>query len=378
MTRHWVVLTGEYPPQPGGVADYTALLAARLAGERPVVVAPDCPRRPEPPPDLRLVSLPDRFGPRGLVTIERHLARTPGPHTLLLQYTPHAFGMKALNLPLCVWLLWRRWAHGDDVRVMFHEVAYPFVRRPWKHNVIAIGNRLMAFVLLQACSRAYVSIPAWADMLRKLGGRRVPISWLPVPANVPADPHPAATELRAKFVGAGTSLVGHFGTYPNGITSILGPAVARLVMGRPEVRFLFLGRGGEKFLNRLASSHPELAVKGFATGGLGPVDVSAHVQACDVMLQPYPDGVSTRRTSVMACLANGVAVVTNVGPLSERLWAGELLVDLADPPTPDGLAAACSILLDSPDRRRELGGRGRTVYRDRFSLDRTVEMLLAD
>ena len=36
MTR-WAVLTGEYPPQPGGVADYTALVAGGLAAASDLV-----------------------------------------------------------------------------------------------------------------------------------------------------------------------------------------------------------------------------------------------------------------------------------------------------------------------------------------------------
>lgn len=376
----WCLLTGEYPPQPGGVADYTALLAARLAESRPVaVVAPDSPGRSELPPNIHFFPLPDRFGPIALFALERHLARTPGPHRLLVQYVPHGFGMKALNLPLCLWLVWRRRGHGDDIRVMFHEVAYPFVRRPLKHNLIAVGNRLMAFVLMQACTRAYVSIPAWADLLRSLGGRRVAITWLPVQANVPSDPQPTAADIRAKFLGsAGTALVGHFGTYPDGITRVLGPAVARLLETRPNIRVLFLGRGSEKFRAWLVGTYPSVAAKVFATGGLDPIDVSAHIQACDVMIQPYPDGVSSRRGSMMACLANGVAVVTNLGPLSEPLWEGELASGVADPPIPDRFSEVAMHLLGSPELRCDLGARGRELYQVRFAFDRTVEALLAE
>lgn len=373
------ILTGEYPPQPGGVADYTAQLANRLAECRPVVVAPECPNQPPPPAGICFVSLPDCFGIRGLLKLDRHLARTVGPNRLLLQYTPHAFGMKALNLPLCFWLGWRRWGCGDDVHVMFHEVAFPFVRRPLRHNLIAVGNRLMAFVLMQACTRAYVAIPAWAEMLRKLGGRRVPIAWLPVPANVPDEPQPAAPSIRENHLrGGGDALVGHFGTYPEAIASSLAPAMARLLADRPATRFLLLGRGGDGFLARLKASHPAMQGKAFATGGLGSVELSANIQACDLMLQPYPDGISTRRGTAMACLANGVPVVTSVGPLSEPLWAAADSVCLAASLAPDAVAAACVNLLDSPEVRRKLGERGRELYRARFSLERTVQTLLAD
>ena len=54
---------------------------------------------------------------------------------------------------------------------------------------------------------------------------------------------------------------------------------------------------------------------------LGERDASAHISACDLMLQPYPDGISTRRTSAMVGLAHGRALATTSGHLTESLWA---------------------------------------------------------
>ena len=71
-----------------------------------------------------------------------------------------------------------------------------------------------------------------------------------------------------------------------------------------------------------------------ATGYLSPVLIAAHLTACDVLMQPYPDGITVRRTSAMAALARGRAVVTTTGHLTEPLWADEdavALVDVADP-----------------------------------------------
>ena len=51
MTTDWHVITGEYPPQRGGIGDYTELLAAGLAAEGHAVSVwcPECegesPRR---------------------------------------------------------------------------------------------------------------------------------------------------------------------------------------------------------------------------------------------------------------------------------------------------------------------------------------------
>ena len=105
----WVILTGEYPPQPGGVSDYTRLVAEGLAavGDEVAVYAPPQSLGPDPAaPGVRVRRLPDRFGLRGLRWLDRELARDR-PDRVLVQYVPHAFGLKAMNLPFAAWV-----AHG--------------------------------------------------------------------------------------------------------------------------------------------------------------------------------------------------------------------------------------------------------------------------
>ena len=101
----WHIITGEYPPQPGGVADYTSLVARELAkaGDGVDVWTPECGMTQGSVPGVRLHRLPGHFGPRALTTLGRALAEANG-NRILVQYVPHAFGFKAMNLPLCYWL----------------------------------------------------------------------------------------------------------------------------------------------------------------------------------------------------------------------------------------------------------------------------------
>jgi glycosyltransferase involved in cell wall biosynthesis len=118
---------------------------------------------------------------------------------------------------------------------------------------------------------------------------------------------------------------------------------------------------------------PELAKRVIATGDLAPEAAAAHLAACHVLLQPFPDGVTTRRTSLMAGLALGKPVVTNAGALTETVWRERGGVALA--PSPKELVPIAEVLLCQPERWSELGERGRTLYRERFSLQRAVETL---
>ena len=261
MTR-WSILTGEYTPQPGGVGDYTRLVAVGLAaaGDDVVVYAPpEGVGPPAPSPGVRVRRLPDQFGLRGLRWLDGELARDP-PDRILVQYAPHAFGLKAMNLPFAVWVATRA-RRLAPVWVMFHEVAFPFVRRPFRHNLLAIVNRIMARTIAGAADRVLVSIPAWNRMLVKICPRTRHGEWLPVPCNVGtiADPD-VVTDVRSRYARAPAApLVGHFGTFRRRITDLLEPALVGLLQSQPRARVLFIGRGSERYLVDVLASYPQLA-----------------------------------------------------------------------------------------------------------------------
>ena len=134
----WHLITGEYPPQPGGVSDYTRLVAIELAraGDDVNVWAPACDFADPIDEGVEVHRLPGHFGPRAIALLDRELNWNPG--RILVQYVPHAFGFKAMNFPFALWLYARR---RTNITVMFHEVAYPVAAsQPLKHNLLGAGN----------------------------------------------------------------------------------------------------------------------------------------------------------------------------------------------------------------------------------------------
>jgi glycosyltransferase involved in cell wall biosynthesis len=337
----WHLLTGEAPGA-GGIGDYTSVVAEGLgaAGEEARIWAARSPR-----------------------ALDAALADFPAPRRLLFQYAPQAWGARGMNLPACHWLLRRR-AAGDEVRVMFHEPFFPFGRQPLRRNLLALVNRRMARVLLAASSRAYVSTAAWEPLLRPLAPHGLRIETLPIPSTIPFVPDPPAVRaLHVRLSSDGARrVVAHFGTYG----ALVAPGLLDVIRAMPHggVRFLLLGRGGAEFARRLPPG-----VDAVAPGELGADQVSLHLQAADVAIQPYPDGVDTRRTTVMACLANGLPIVTTRGRLTDAVWEEG----------PVALAGSVGEMVGEVER---LLGAGidreavRAFYRDRFAVERTVERLL--
>ncbi|ADO74678.1 glycosyltransferase family 4 protein [Stigmatella aurantiaca] len=369
----WHLLTGEYPPQPGGVSDYTRLVARALvqAGERVHVWAPGAPEALGED-GVQVHRVPGLFTPVGLAKLTWALERLPGPRRLLLQYVPHAFGMKAMNIPFCAWFAARR---QDERWVFFHEVVYPWSPgAPLRHQLLAGATRVMAHLAAGNAARTFVSIPTWREYLPE--GTRARAEWRPVPSTLPIEAPPeAVARLRAEL-GPGP-WIGHFGTYGKATAEPLERVLVPLLRAGPERRALLLGRGSQAYAAGLAQRHPELANRLLFRDSLSPEDVVVHLKASDLLVQPYPDGVSARRTTTMAGMALGLPLVTNTGHLTEPIWRGLGAVALAEGTDPAPLAALAERLLSHPQERAALGAHAAEIYRERFSLERTVEALLS-
>jgi glycosyltransferase involved in cell wall biosynthesis len=362
----WAILTGEYPPDPGGVSDYTAHVARALAGagEEVHVFAPGLEDLGESG-GVVCHRLPRGFGIGALGGLARDIARLPTPRRVLVQYVPHALGYRSMNLPLCAWLR----TLGDPVDVMFHEVAYP-----WEVShraLLAAAHRAMAMAAVRAADRVFASTHAWDALLRAAGARGVEV--LAIPSSLPESVSPgAATSARARLsLPPGTLLVGHFGTFGAAVAAMLAGILER-VLGPSGRVGLLVGRGSIEFAGSLAHAggwRERLR----ATGALASDAAAAALAACDLLVQPFPDGITTRRTSAMAGLALGVPMVTNAGALTEPLWLDQPGLAIVHP---SRIAGAAEALLSDPDARARAAAAGRALYHGQFTIDRTVDALL--
>jgi glycosyltransferase involved in cell wall biosynthesis len=140
---------------------------------------------------------------------------------------------------------------------------------------------------------------------------------------------------------------------------------------------VLMGRDSEQFLNELVGRFPGLSDHVRATGAVPPDELSVVLQACDLVVQPYPDGASSRRGTLMAALAHGVAVVTTEGRLSESVWRETGAVRLVGPEDSAALSHAAIALCGDAEARATLSRAGRALYAERFDLSHTIHALMA-
>jgi glycosyltransferase involved in cell wall biosynthesis len=377
VRRTWSIVTPEYPPGSGGIGDYLALVAGRLAelGDEVTVFTRSPPGR-TPTPGVSIELLRDDFGRASERQLDAAWQRLPEHGVVLVQYVPQGFGLRGMNVPFLGWLGARR----ERRWLMIHEAVFPFDRRqPLRRRVFAGVTRLMLLAATRHAERVFTSIPAWEPFIESWSLAGVRPEWLPIPATLGRDPAslvppeflPSAREAAAPV----PQTVAHFGTYGEFITAPLKQVLVPLLRHSDKLEVVLLGGGSERFRDELCELVPAARGRVRATGRLAPEQVALELARAGATILPFLEGVTTRRTSLMSALSVGAAIVTIENAFSEEFWRKTGVVAMYPPERPDlGVAAVLALLAD-PERRSEQRQRALELYRERFRLDLVVEHL---
>ncbi len=377
MKPQYHIVTGNGTPRAGGMSAHMQMLADGLAETSEVHVWQ--PEKTELATRSAAVEIHKTLGKLSIgdyFRTGRALRALRKPRRLLVYWVPHAYGFKSLNVPFCLWIWWRSAWHGDRVELMVQECFLAFNEGGWRQDAAAVVHRVMIMMVLRAASQVWIALPVYETMLRPFAlGRKISFGWLPVPSNVAVVDDPAAVAKIRGELAPGGFLIGHFGTFGSLITDLLDGLVPALMQGLPSSSLVLLGSGGERFREKLVRQYPELTERIHATGYMTDATLSSYLQACDVMVQPYPDGLTARRGSALAPLAHGRPIVTNVTSQTESLWREAGAVVFAEL-RPESFVEAVQRLQNDSGERARVGAAAREVYQRYFDPSRMVQTIV--
>ena len=342
----------------GGVSEHSRVLAAAAAGRGREVHVWTTPGA-DPADGVQVHTTLGAFSPAELAHTDSALDRFAAPRELLVQWVPHGFGYRGMNAQFARWIAARA-ARGDRVDVMVHEPFVDYVGGSWIQPARALVQRYMTRTVLRAARRVWMSIPGWEERLLPMLSDTSSPRVLPVPGTIPVDRSPSEIQtVRRRLLGPANRLVGYFGTGGPYAEAALQTTVRELAARRRDIAVVCLGRGSEAVAARLNA--PAVT----ATGALDLAALSHHLSACDVLLQPYVDGVSGRRTTTISALEHGIPVATTFGALSEPYWKETEAVAIVPAEMPHRLAEATEQLL-TDERHAAARTAAAALYAARF------------
>ncbi len=373
---HILMVTGEYPPDQGGVGDYTALLSSSMQeqGARVTVLTRgdhDLSTEDQPSGKVSVLRVMRGWGftswPRMASAVARYR-----PQIVQIQYQAAAYAMHpAVNL-LPIYL--RRRAPGIKVVTTFHDLRAPYL-------FPKAGPLRPASLRMMDSSSAATVATNQAD-LSALGGAGLGSGgsvkrWLiPIGSNLECTP-PADFDRSQwrRQIGATTDtlIVSYFGFMNDskGVEFLI--QALEILAGRGlDWRLLIVGgeTGQSDPTNRSYSDRILQLIKSrrleervYWTGFVAGEQVSAALLSSDLCALPFRDGASLRRGSLLAALTHGLPVVTTFPEQPDPLLVDGENVALTERDSPSALADAIEQMWLDPDARGRIALGARTLSR---------------
>lgn len=336
-------VTGEYPPMVGGVGRFTAELASALQTQgAQVSVLTDEQVTAE---SVAVRVLPGRrsWGWRILSDIPA-CARAIGAEWVHIQFQTAAYGMHpAINvLPYFL----RR--HGLRAAWTYHDLRVPYL---FPKAGARVRNWVTRLPLRAADAVVVTNQSDWESVQGQV--QHGQLHRIPIGSDIESRRFTAEERYQrraARGYGGEQLVLGYFGflnASKGGLTLV--ETLAALAADGRDVHLLMIGeRVGASdetnfaYLQRVEAAVADHGLDGRVqwTGHQSDAEVAADFNAIDVLVMPYEDGMSMRRSTLTAALANGCAIVTThpQAPTPELVADSDLL--LVPPRDPAATAAA--------------------------------------
>jgi glycosyltransferase involved in cell wall biosynthesis len=243
------------------------------------------------------------------------------------------------------------------VGILAHERYVDMDGLRW--TLMGAWQRAQFLTILRLADVAWSSTESFTDVLRRQTSARV--AQMPICSNLPN--RRAARPLSREQLGVdeSTLVVAAFGTsHPSRLIGHLELGIAAIADAGQPVTLLNLGADAPPI------NVPVSRVQVLAPGRLDATSLAEHLAAADLYLAPFVDGVSARRTTVMAALQHALAIVGTHGHLTDTIMRDAhdalLLTPSADSAA---FAAAVRELAVDPAQRARRGAAARRFYETR-------------
>ncbi|MHB8624629.1 MAG: glycosyltransferase family 4 protein [Aggregatilineales bacterium] len=349
-----LMLTGQYPPNRGGIGDYTRCLVNALV-EAGVDISLAVPQNS----DLSGTKAPlakniSRWAWSLLPEIKRLLVETDSSW-LHIQYQTNIYKCHPAVSLLPAFLRQTGWR--GQVAVTFHDLQKPYL--------FPSAGKLRTKALEFMCRSAKVCIAADSLDVQILRNMQAQVWHIPIGSNISKYyemPSGTAQEFRRLYdIPENAVLIGHFGT-ASGLETLVS-ALTQI----PRAYLLLIGKREPKGVDDLIPINeavPETVRQQIValnmhtrtrwTGYLPPADVAIALKTANVVVLPYLSGASVRHGGLLAAMTQGAAIVTTFPHYPMPYLIDETHLLTVPPGDPKSIVEAILRIVCNDDLRNKL------------------------
>ncbi len=344
------IITGEYPPMQGGVGDVCHILAEQFANHNQDVFVFSHAITAEIDKRIHLTNTIQRWGMGSLNAI-RQWAKTHQLDVINLHFQTAAYGMS----PFIHFV-----PHYTSVPVIttFHDLRFPYL--------FPKAGKLRNWIVMHLARQSSGVIVTNHEDYQRVAGldkaRLIPIGGTVV-AQLPEN-YRRETWREHCGIQNGELLLAHFGfiNHSKGL-DVLFDALAEVRKQGLAFKLVMIGgRTGSSdptnaaYAQQIDSQIERLGLQDAIhwTGFVDNNEVYAYLQAADLVILPFRDGASYRRSSLLTALRNHCAIITTEPVIHVPTFEHEGNLWLVPRENVNTLAEAILTLAENPQLRAQL------------------------
>jgi len=369
-----LLISSKYPPDRGGVAGYTESLARALSEDIIVdVLTTGINEFSEEvgSSNFKVMRQIPSWGFRGFWKINKILRQ--GKYDCVnIQYVPHAYGWLGINVALPVFLIYWR-ITGVRFSFFCHEIALPISIRYIKWLPFALFNWLVYITIVLCSKQVGVSCEKWKKYTEKV------FFWCKNKCHsIPIFSTFEGIETRSDSIDnlkiryglddIKVTMVFMGGLHPSRLIRYVIDSFDYLISKRYEVKLLCVGVDTEKIIKLIPKEKGHLKKSLILTGYLEDAEIAELINFGDLFLCPYSDGVSMRRSSLMAALCFGLPIITTKTKYTERVFYNLKFILMSNSDDKEGFISNVERMIKDKENLKVFGKKAKDFYEKHFSL----------
>lgn len=362
LLKQALIISAVGPGACDGVGDYSAQLARHLSGWIDTAIITTDTSPGINPIDRNIQTLRLKSGWKELWKL-RNTNFFYDADLAILQYVPQLYLQNKDAFWLLLWLLYFRFIRARKVAISVHEYAIP-----WEFSFKRILARLwMMFMMLVLGSISQVIIVTFIKRCRQLQRllfwKKKNICIVPAGSNIPnVSDTGQVVEKKDRLT---LTIFGQ----PSGMDERLLSAIKQWISGK-QIRIIWIGRSKGEILNAWGDIE-ESALHIYER--LPAEEVSALLSTTDIFLAPMVDGVSTRRTTIIAALAHGLPIIGTDGACTDPLLRQSPAFLLSAPEDFDQWIQNMEILVQDEAKRKVMSQTAQSFFSNFFAWEVLAE-----